>query len=218
MVEGDGGIAQLNSRLRDAVVSHDKPAIVLAGNCSSCLGTLAALEDPGIVWLDAHGDFNTPETSISGAIDGMALAIATGDCYPEMMKAPVREENVVLGATRNLDPLEKVRLSASKIELAPLDRLPGAIDRLATRIHSIYLHLDLDVLDPALSPGVNFSEPGGISPDALFGVVKHVAATGKLGAVNIANFNPDRDKEDRTLKIAQELVHALLSWSKSLKE
>jgi arginase len=223
MVEGDDlekdrGIAQLNSQLRDAVAAHGKPAIVLAGNCSSCLGTLAALKDPGIVWLDAHGDFNTPEISISGAIDGMALAIATGHCYPELMKTPVREENVVLGATRDLDPLEKVRLRASKIELAPLDQLPGAIDRLAARVPTIYLHLDLDVLDPSLSPGVNFSEPGGISPDAFFGVVKRVVSTGKLGAVNIANFNPDRDKDGRTLKIAQDLVYALLSWSKSLKE
>ncbi len=210
MVEGAGGVAAINSLLTQAVIAHDRPALVLAGNCNSCLGTLAALENPGIVWLDAHGDFNTPETTISGALEGMSLAIATGHCHPELMAKPVREENVVLGATRSLDPLEEVRLKASKITLASLDRLPDAIDDLAARVETIYLHLDLDVLDPQISPGVNFSEPGGITPDQLFTVVKHVMATGKLGAATIANFNPDRDRDDRTLGIAKHLV-AILS-------
>jgi arginase len=209
MIEGTGGVAGINSLLAEAVASHDRPVLVLAGNCNSCLGTLAALEDPGIVWLDAHGDFNTPETTISGALEGMSLAIATGHCHHELMARPVPEENVVLAATRSLDPLEDVRLRSSKIRLVTLDALPQAVDELASRVKTIYLHLDLDVLDPAISPGVNFSEPGGISADQLFSAVKHVMATGKLGAAAITNFNPDRDIEDRTLRIARELVAML---------
>lgn len=210
MVEGTGGITGINSQLTQALLAHDRPAVVLAGNCNSCLGTLSALDDPGIVWLDAHGDFNTPETTISGALEGMSLSIATGHCHRDMMARPIAEENVVLGATRSLDPLEEPRLRASKIKLAALDELPHAIDDLAKRVKTIYLHLDLDVLDPQISPGVNFSEPGGISPSELFAVVKHVIATGKLGVATIANFNPDRDRENQTLRIALELI-ALLS-------
>jgi arginase len=215
VVEGTGGVADINSQLTEAVIAqdrraHDRPVLILAGNCNSCLGTLAALEDPGIVWFDAHGDFNTPETTISGALEGMSLAIATGHCHHELMARPVAEENVILAATRSLDPLEEVRLHASKIELAALDALPRAIDGLATRVNTIYLHLDLDVLDPRISPGVNFSESGGISPEQLFEAVEHVIATGKLGAATIANFNPDRDSENRTLRIAERLV-AILS-------
>lgn len=206
IVEGTGGVAGINAQLTTAVAAHDRPVVVLAGNCNSCLGTLAALEDPGIVWLDAHGDFNTPETTISGALEGMSLAIATGHCHSELMTRPVPEENVVLAATRSLDPLEEVRLRASKVEVVALDALPHAVDLLAARVKTIYLHLDLDVLDPDISPGVNFSEPGGITPDQLFDAVKHVIATGKLGAVAIANFNPDRDRENRTLRIARRLV------------
>jgi len=206
IVEGTGGVAGINAQLTTAVAAHDRPVVVLAGNCNSCLGTLAALEDPGIVWLDAHGDFNTPETTISGALEGMSLAVATGHCHPELMARPVPEENVVLAATRSLDPLEEVRLRASKVEVVALDALPHAVDLLAARVKTIYLHLDLDVLDPDISPGVNFSEPGGITPDQLFDAVKHVIATGKLGAVAIANFNPDRDRENRTLRIARRLV------------
>jgi arginase len=134
MVEGTDGIAAINSQLAQAVAAHDRPAIVLAGNCGSCLGTLSALEDPGIVWLDAHGDFNTPETTISGALEGMSLAIATGHCHPEMMARPVREENVVLAATRSLDPLEEVRLRASAVSVIPLTALPEAVTSLARRV------------------------------------------------------------------------------------
>lgn len=209
MIESDGGIADLNSRLAQAVAAHASPVVILAGNCGSCLGTLAALENPGIVWFDAHGDFNTPETTISGALEGMSLAIATGHCHPELMARPVPEENVVLAATRSLDPLEEVRLARSKIELASLDALPRAVDQLAHRVDNIYLHLDLDVLDPGISPGVNFSAPGGISPEQLFDAVKQVIATGKLRAAAIANFNPDCDRNHRTLKIAQQLVGIL---------
>ena len=209
MIESDGGIADLNSRLAQAVAAQASPVVILAGNCGSCLGTLAALENPGIVWFDAHGDFNTPETTISGALEGMSLAIATGHCHPELMARPVAEENVVLAATRSLDPLEEVILAQSKIRLAALDALPRAVDQLAHRVDNIYLHLDLDVLDPGISPGVNFSAPGGISPDQLFDAVNQVIATGKLRAAAIANFNPDRDRNHRTLKIAQQLVGIL---------
>jgi arginase len=206
MVEGTGGIAGINSQLTQAVLAHRRPAVVLAGNCNSCLGTLAALDNPGIVWFDAHGDFNTPETTISGALEGMSLAIATGHCHPELMARPIAEENVVLSATRSLDPLEEARLAASKIKLASLDALPGAIGELASRVDTIYLHLDLDVLDPRISPGVNFSEPGGITPDQLIEAITRVIATGKLGAAAVTNFNPDRDHENRTLKIARDLA------------
>jgi arginase len=208
MIEGDG-IAEVNSMLARAVAVRRRPVLVLAGNCNSCLGTLAGLDDPGIVWFDAHGDFNTPETTISGALEGMSLAIATGHCHPELMSRPVREENVVLAATRSLDPLEQVRLRESHIKLATLDALTYEVEELAGRVGTIYMHLDLDVLDPAISPGVNFSEPGGISAEQLFGAVEHVMSTGKLGAAAIANFNPDRDRDGRTLGIIQQLIAIL---------
>lgn len=211
MVEGEGGVTAVNSLLTQAVTEHQKPVVILAGNCNSCLGTLAALEDPGIVWFDAHGDFNTPETTISGALEGMSLAIATGHCHPELMARPIPEENVILAATRSLDPLEEVRLAKSNIQLASLDSLPGAVHALASRVKTIYLHLDLDVLDPDISPGVNFSAPGGISPNQLFDAIQCVAGTGKLGAAAITNFNPDRDLDGRTLEIAHQLVGILSS-------
>jgi arginase len=188
--------------------------VILAGNCNSCLGTLSAFDrPPGIVWFDAHGDFNTPETTISGALEGMSLAIATGHCHPELMANPVPEENVVLAATRDFDALEEVRLRASKIRIVALDGFPDALDRLAARVDNIYLHLDLDVMDPQISPGVNFAAPGGISAGQLFEAVHRVADTGKLAAAAITNFNPARDVDHKTLQIARALVAILIPAS-----
>ncbi len=210
VVDGEG-VADVNSRLARAAAVHPRPVLVLAGNCNSCLGTLAGLDDPGIVWFDANGDFNTPETTISGALEGMSLAIATGHCHQELMARPVPEENVVLAATRSLDPLEKVRLDESQIRLASLDALPREVEALAGRVKTIYMHVDLDVLDPVVSPGVNFTEPGGISPAHLFCALELVIETGKLGAAAITNFNPDHDRDGRTLKIIGELIEILES-------
>ena len=208
-IESDDGVAGVNRRLTDCVAMAKKPAIILAGNCNSCIGTLAALENPGIVWFDAHGDFNTPETTVSGAFEGMSLAVATGHCHREMMATPVREENVVLAATRSFDALEAQRLERSKIKIVSIDAVQHAVDALPCK--DIYLHIDLDVLDPSISPGVNFSEPGGILPEQLFNAVRHVIATKKLAAAAISNFRPSLDKEQKTLKIACELVAILTS-------
>ena len=212
VIEGDG-IADVNAKLAQAVAAHSRPTLVLAGNCNSCLGTLAGLGDnPGIVWFDAHGDFNTPETTISGALEGMSLAIATGHCHPELMTAagggrkrhPGRDAQP--GSAGRSPPASSRILNSLRSMHSHL-KLIGSLRASST----IYMHLDLDVLDPSVSPGVNFSEPGGISPDQLFGAVRQVMATGKLGAAAIANFNPDRDRDGRTLRITQELVRILLA-------
>ncbi len=199
------GIAAVNTQLARAVSAHPGPPIILAG---------LSRDDLGIVWFDAHGDFNTPETSISGSIEGMSLAIATGSCHGELrerigLARPVPEANVLLVATRNLDPKESVRLERSAVSLIGLETLPAALEALASRARAVYLHLDIDVLDPSISPGVNFSTPGGIAPEQLYQAIRTVAAVIPIAAATIANFNPDRDREDRTLRIAEKLVAIL---------
>jgi arginase len=213
-------VADLNAQLARAVATHRGAPLVLAGNCSSCVGTLAGLAGKtvdaviGVVWFDAHGDFNTPETTISGALEGMSLAIATGSCHDELRRRiglaqPIAESNVLLVATRSLDPAERVRLEHSSIGVIPLTDLRRSVDQLAKRVEAIYLHLDLDVLDPALSPGVNFSAAGGLAPDDLYAAIPMIAAAVPIAAATIANFNPDHDRDHRTLKIAERLVDIL---------
>jgi arginase len=209
-------VADVNAQLARAVAVHPGPPVILAGNCNSCVGTLAGLSNPeiGIVWFDAHGDFNTPETTVSGALEGMSLAVATGGCHEDLRRRiglldPIPEENCLLVATRSLDEKESVRLKHSAISIAGLDRLPEALDELSHRVAGVYVHLDLDVMDPTLSPGVNFQEPGGITPEDLCRSVQLIRSKIPIAAVTIANFNPDRDREDRTLTIARRLVEIL---------
>lgn len=213
-------VADVNAQLAQAVARHEGPVTILAGNCNSAVGTLAGLcrpdlgTDVGTVWFDAHGDFNTPETTISGALEGMSLAIATGGCHADLRRRigllrPVPEKNCLLVATRSLDAEEAVRLERSAVSTVGLDELGDALDMLAKRVAAVYVHLDLDVLDPLLSPGVNFQAPGGVTPEELYHAVRLIPVKVPIAAAAIANFNPDRDREDRTLSIARRLLEIL---------
>jgi arginase len=213
-------VADVNTRLAAAVERHGSPAVILAGNCNSCVGTLAGLSKSdlavtmGVIWFDAHGDFNTPETTISGALEGMSLAIATGGCHEGLRRGiglgcPVSEESCVLVAARSLDPGEAARLEQSALKRIELAGLETALDTLRNRVSAIYLHMDLDVLDPELSPGVNFQAPGGITPEELFSAIEQIRLKIPIAAAAITNFNPDRDRDDRTLRIALRLVEIL---------
>jgi len=202
-------IVDMNRQLRAAVRQAREEEVfpvVLAGNCNSCLGSLAGLEPAltGIVWLDAHADFNTPETTISGSLEGMALAIAVGDCHAELrlrcgLESPVRAGNVYLPVTRDLDPGERARLVASAISTAALPE-----------VETVYLHLDMDFLDPSESPGVSYRAPGGVPLEHACAMVRSIAAELPLGAVALTNYNPDLDQGDRTLRAALRLLEQLV--------
>ncbi len=206
----------LNVQLARAVAKHDGPPLILAGSCNLCLGALAGLNRKplGIVWFDAHGDFNTPKTSLSGRLDGMALAIATGNCHDELrqkigLEHPVSEANVVLVETRDPDPLEALLLGQSLIQMIRIGDLPTAVEALATRVPAVYLHIDVDVLDPAVSPGANCSKPGGIAPQQLYDAIQTIGSRIPIAAATIANFNPDRDPDGRTARILERVAGIL---------
>jgi arginase len=175
-------------------------ALVLAGNCNSCLGTVAAVAaeaPPGIVWFDAHGDFNTPETSVTGRLEGMALAIASERFVPA--------ERILLAGVRDLDPLEAERIAASPMQMIASAQL----DAVNLPDRPLYLHIDLDVLNPAISPGANFQGSGGLELRDLEAAVGMVLNTGRVAAVGIANYNPSRDPEGRTLHIVCGLIRQI---------
>lgn len=206
-------IASVNGALAGEVASAagaGEIPVVLAGNCSSCLGVLAGLDcaQTGIVWFDAHGDFHTPETSTSGSIDGMALAIATGHCHQALWRgSPVEECQVVLAGTRDLDPPEEERLHRSEIQTIPAAEIADAVKLLP--VPDVYLHVDLDVIDRAESPGVNCMAPGGVPVETLTRAIESIASTRRIAAALLANYNPARDGEGRTLGIAARLVELI---------
>ncbi len=210
-------------------VESDDFVFCLGGECTFIAGTLAGFKSkfkgkPGMLWMDAHGDFNTPETTISGFIGGMCLAFACGrgpklgDAV-ERARPLLEEENVVHVASRALDPLESKAMSASPLKLysASAVRKQGASKvaadaaaYLADRCDWITCHLDVDSIDPFFIPAVNFPEPGGLSLEEVKTVVEAVRGTGKLRVFDLTAYNPTMDQNGTSAARLLELVSEVL--------
>ena len=186
--------------------------IVLAGNCNAAIGVLAGLgARTGVLWLDAHGDFNTPQTTMSGFLDGMTLATATGRCWTEMARSiqgfePVPDEAVVLLGARDLDPGEEAALARSKIirlsaEAATIG-IESVLQSLSREITQFYLHLDLDALDPIEGRANSYSARGGFSSAALQTLLSRIAGQLPIKALTIAGYDPSYDKEGTVCRTA----------------
>ncbi len=173
---------RLTGRFRDAadvVALTDRP-LVLAGDCLTALGLTAGLQhrerDLSVIWLDAHGDFNTPAISVSGYLAGMSLAMLTGRA-PEPIcdrlgVRPVPDEHAVLIGARDLDPAERDALDASRVRRVAPD--PNAVRSVLTELspRGVYLHIDVDIIDGEDLPGLKFPAAAGPS----FSVVEQCLA------------------------------------------
>jgi arginase len=206
-----------------AAQNRQQAPLVLGGGCSSCLGVLAALPpDTGVIWFDAHGDFNTPETTPSGFFDGMPLAVATGHAYQELWhdiaaRPPVDDNQVLLAGVRDLDPGEEETLRAAAIPAISSQALQegGAAVLLphlqALRRHAggVYLHFDIDVLDPSLAPAVDFRTPGGLSLDTAVAAIRLIGEQFEIRAATLTAYNPDHEEQERTLQSGLAVIDAL---------
>ena len=164
--------------------------VVLTGDCAASLGIVAGLQaagaDPGIVWFDAHGDVQTPETTASGYLGGMPLRLLTG-YRPELIAArlglyPVPEHRILLAGARDLDPPEVTYLSTAAIRRREVPALtaadlPGG---------PLYVHVDLDVIDADGLPGLRYPVPGGPSAAQLAQSLRLLLATGRVAALALA--------------------------------
>lgn len=207
---GLDAVMDINRMLRYAVkeaTEQESIPVVVAGNCNSAAGTLAGLGEQrlGVVWFDKHPDFHTPQTSISGNLEGMSLAIVTGACHTELrerigLEEPVPEQNVVLAGFWDVEPGERERLEASWISAHASDSmglLPVALERLRDKVDAIYLHFDTDVL------------PGLEDPPKWITLVRE---TLPIAAVGITNYNPDLDANGEWLS---EILRAAAALSPS---
>lgn len=223
-------VADVNTRLAERVqetVARGCFPMVLGGNCDSALGTLAGLDpsDIGIVWVDAHGDFNTPQTSPSGYLAGMALATVTGRCHEELWShircvAPIPEENVLLVGVRDLDPEEHSSLENSRVLTLPVstinekgvkDALTSSLEDMRSRVSCVYLHLDIDALDPRCAPAVDFPVPAGLSVEDVEEIILMISRNLDIEAAALTAFNPEKDVEDRTLEAGMSLLDTIVN-------
>ena len=220
-----GRMTLLHQAVADAVTRVSRP-LVLSGDCPTALGTVAGLQrrhrEVAVVWLDAHGDFNTPAITASGYLGGMPLAMLTGRepelfCEPLGLR-PVADTNVVLADARDLDPAERDALAASQVRRVPAN--PGAISSALDRLGRtpVYLHLDIDVVDSTQLPGLRFPSGPGPSLTQIEECLAAVCATADVAAACIAcAWLPDRVSDQSTREAITRLGRALgtdLTWHK----
>ncbi len=201
--------------------------LVLGGDHSVAIGSIGGLASTygtgGILWLDAHGDLNTPETTPSGNVHGMPLAAALGQIsdgfQSEAWPLPSLDPNrVSLIGVRSLDAGEKAlvkRLGLAVYTMSEIDRrgLEEVVrDALARAEGAAFLHvsLDMDVIDPDVAPGVGTPVRGGLSYREAHLAMELVAESGLLGSFEIVEVNPILDRENETARLAVELAASAL--------
>src|SRR5215217_8589940 len=217
--------ALASGQVRHTIAEGGFP-LVLSGNCNTAaIGAIAGAgpEGLGIVWFDAHGEFNTPETTTTGFIDGMGLAIAVGHCWKAMARGvigffAVPEENVVMVGVRDVEPAEQERLDTSEIAVVGADlmekrglgALATALDALKNRVGRIYVHLDLDILDSGMVGKANeFASEGGPNAKELQAALGMVRERFEVAAFGIASYDPIFDADGRVLRAAVASARSL---------
>ena len=204
----------LAAYVHEAVMHGDRP-VSIAGDCCTTIGILAGLQraniNPTLIWFDAHGDFNTWETSPSGFLGGMPLAILVGRGDQQMPKAvglqPMAEERVVLSDARDLDPEEVAAVEGSAVKHIPDVRW---LPREDLPEGPLYVHFDVDVLDPKIAPAMNYLAPGGPSASEMEQVFRFLAQTGRVSAASVSSWNPRMDPEGKSRDVCMGLVDILL--------
>ena len=199
--------------------------VVLGGDHSIAMGTIAGLDRAGhragVIYVDAHGDINTPETSPSGNVHGMPFAVSLGlaeEPFPRALRATTDGANGVLLAIRDIDAGEKPNIrkaGVTAITMADIDRL-GMSDAMkksiavAGKAGGIHLSLDMDALDPNEAPGVGTPSRGGLTYREAQLAMEMLAASGKLRSIEVAEVNPILDAGNRTAQLAVELIASAL--------
>jgi arginase len=211
---------ELMRRVADAInTAKTGLPVVLAGNCITTIGALATYpaSRTGIVWFDAHADFNTPDTTASGFLDGTALSTITGGAWRQLALSvpgfrPIPEENVCVVGARDLDPMEKRLLSASgvtSVRVAELRAtLPAAIDGLRRNADRAHVHIDLDVLDAAVASANTYAVGGGLTVEDLEFAVSTIGRALPIAGVTLSAYDPAGDADGRAAKAAIRAVRA----------
>ena len=196
--------------------------IALESDCSATMGALAGLQLSGVkrigmVWYDAHADFNTPETTLSGMLGGMPVAISAGLCLERLraqsgLESPIDPHDIVMVGLRDVDPLEMELVKSHGVETveAKPAAVKEAVDKLGERVDAIYVHIDWDVLDPRDIPTAGLPVPKGPRLKDLAEIVSIAAHHPKAALLGYAAFNADKDADGKVAQnLAQNIADAL---------
>jgi arginase len=212
-----GRLGVLYTAVADVVADaawHGDLPVVVSGDCLTALATMAGLQraaiDAGVVWFDAHGDLHTTRSTPSGYLGGMPLRLLVGS-QPRLIAAglglqPVPEYRSVLVGARDLDPPEVIFLADAEIRRAEVSHL----DATALPDGPLYVHLDADVIDPSVLPGLRYPAPGGPGTTAVASALGVLLGTGRVAAVGIAcSWHPGHGAAAHM----NEVLDAAFSWA-----
>lgn len=223
-------VAEKNTKLAeevDEVVKLGAFPLILGGDHSIAIGTIAGVakhyQNLGVIWYDAHGDLNTAETSPSGNIHGMPLAVSLGLGHPMLTEIggyfpKIKPDNIVIIGARALDDGEKELISKMGIKvytMHEIDRLgmakvmDEAISYLKETTDGVHLSLDLDGLDPNDAPGVGTPVLGGISYRESHLAMEMLAEAGIITSAEFVEVNPILDEKNKTATVAVALIGSL---------
>jgi arginase len=224
-------IVQLSEELANVVTAaleENEFPLVLGGDHSIALGSISGVarvhKNIGVLWIDAHGDFNTDETTPSGNIHGMILAASAGIGHNRLTNVcgwspKINSETIVIVGARELDPAEQVRLRTHSIHIFTMSDIDqrgiSQVMRQALSIagrqkDGIHLSLDMDVLDPKEAPGVGTPVRGGLTYREAQLAMEMIADAGNLVSMDVVEVNPILDRENSTALLAVELVLSAL--------
>lgn len=210
------------------VVEQNQFPLVLGGDHSIAIGTVAGLaahyKNLGVIWFDAHADLNTPETTPSGNIHGMPLAVSLGLGHPQLTailsgEAKIKKENLIIIGARSVDEGERTLIKELGIKVYTMhevDRLgmayvmEEALSYLKARhVDGLHLSLDLDALDPLYTPGVGTPVAGGITYRESHLAMEIIQESGLLTSVEFVEVNPILDERNKTADVAVALIGSL---------
>jgi len=224
--------------LADAVSAQLRKGMLPLGllqNCNGLMGMLAGLQRSegwkpikvGLVYIDAHGDFNTPETTYSGMLGGMPVAISCGLCYGMLRRAcgldpALPPKYVTMVGVRDTDPYEQEaidRYDVSQVTVEDLRNSSPAVDmemeRLSTLCDKIYVHVDMDVLDPVDIPGAGLPVANGPTAKELANAIEVMFEYPKASAFGVASYPAVRDPEKKGLKSVYALIEGAIKGAQS---
>ena len=231
---GSGGLRHLTAVVQACTAIYDVAAacgqedfpIFLGGDHAMSIGTIGGMSAHGplgVIWVDAHGDFNTPDTTPSGNIHGMPMAVLTGAGHPDLVNlgrpgAKLRPQEIVMIGIRDLDAQERANLAHSGINVYTMrdvdERGMATVARRAlarlNRLPRLHVSFDMDSLEPGVAPGVGTPVTGGLTFREAHLLMEILAESGKVCSADVVEVNPILDAGNRKAEVAVELMASLL--------